>query len=82
MSARQVQFSSGIRDNLGQTEVDDFYYEPRARILTASQHDVTRLEIAVNQPLIGCSNKSARDMHPDVEHLCHLQRSLPPNAGF
>jgi hypothetical protein len=78
----QIPFPKALRRHFSETKVDYFYFELRARLLTASQHDITRFQIAVNQPLTGRSNEGARHLLPNLEHLPDLKRSLPPNAGF
>src|SRR4029450_4998747 len=44
-SMRQIRFASGIRDRLGETEIDDLHMQLRRISSAARQHDIAGLQV-------------------------------------
>src|SRR5439155_19210259 len=80
-SARQIRFSCGARDSLGEAEVDDFYFGPR-RSVAGRQHDVARFQIAMDQTLSRRSHQCPRDLDRNFQSRFHLKRTIPPYASL
>ena len=79
---RQVCLSSGIRDRLGEAEVDNFHFQLRRRSVTGRQHDIAGLQVAMDQT-VGCrSHQCPRDLDRNFQSRFCIERTISPHAGF
>src|SRR5215472_15847286 len=81
-SVSDVHFSSGIRDCLGEAEVDDFHFQLRRRAVIRPEHDITRLEVAMDQTLSGSSHQCLRDLTCNLHNQLCIKRTIPTHAGL
>src|SRR6266576_2173224 len=81
-SMRQVHFTSGIRDGLGQPEVDDFHFQFRRLSVTSRQHDIARLEVAMDQTLGRGSHQCPRNLDRNLQSQLCTERTIPPHASL
>ena len=59
---RQVRFASGIRDRLGEAEIDDLHLQLRRVSATARQHDIAGLQVPMDQTVGRRSHQCLGDL--------------------
>ena len=75
---RQVDLSRCVRSCLGQTEIDHFDF--RFDCIAARQHNVTRLQIAMDQAVRCSRYQRARDLNRDFKSQLDIKRTVPPDT--
>src|SRR5438128_8186929 len=77
----EIGFAYSIRD-FGETKIDDFDFQLYCLSIGPSDHDIARLQIAVDQTLGRRRNQRPRHLDRNFQSLLYLERTLSPNKGF
>src|SRR5439155_11285044 len=80
-SMSEIGFAYSIRD-FGETKIDDFDFQLYCLSIGPSDHDIARLQIAVDQTLGRRRNQRPRHLDRNFQSLLYLERTLSPNKGF
>src|SRR5262249_22195469 len=77
-----IHLSSGIRDRLGQSEIDDFYFYFSHSSVTRLKHDVVRLEITMDQTLSRSGRQRLRDLTRNSHNQLWTQRTVSSHTSL
>ena len=78
----QVHLIPIRRNRFGQTEIDHLYLQFRQIGAALGQHDVSWLDIPVDQAMSRRRNQRPRHLHRHFQGRLHLQRALAPDESF
>src|SRR6266516_1222785 len=81
-SVGKIHLFSRIRDRLGEAEVDDFHFQLRRLSITPGQHDIARLEVAMDQTLGRGSHQCPRNLDRNLQSQLCTERTIPPHASL
>src|SRR4029453_14275617 len=79
---RQVHFTSCNRDGLGEPEVDDFPFQFLRISITPGEHDIARLEVAMDQTLGRGSHQCPHNLDRNLKSKLCIERAIPPHASL
>ena len=77
----EIGFAYSIGD-FGETKIDDFDFQLSCLDIGPGDHDIARLQIAVDQTLGRRRNQRPRHLDRDFESVFRLEWTLSPNEGF
>src|SRR5438552_10157846 len=77
----EIGFAYSIGD-FGETKIDDFDFQLYCLSIGPRDHDIARLQIAVDQTLSRRRNQRPRHLDRDFESHFWLERAFAPHAGF
>src|SRR5438067_3839533 len=77
----EIGFAYSIRD-FGETKIDDFDFQLSCLSIGPGDHDIARLQIAVDQTLGRRRNQCPRHLDRDFESQFDLERTVPPDESF
>src|SRR5437870_11485708 len=77
----EIGFAYSIGD-FGETKIDDFDFQLYCLSIGPSDHDIARLQIAVDQTLGRRRNQRPRHLDRNFEGQFRLEWTISPNEGF